>query len=93
MDLLEHYHEHPPVNDHYILRKTVLPPDGNINLYGVRGSGKTALVLDYLQERDETTLYIDLEDPNLILNTLDTLPLQEYINEYHIRELVLDHYE
>ena len=33
--------------------KTVLPPKGNINLYGARGSGKTALVLDYLAGRSE----------------------------------------
>ncbi|BAF73255.1 hypothetical protein [Sulfurovum sp. NBC37-1] len=93
MDLLEHYHEHPPQNDHFILRKTVIPAEGNVNLYGARGSGKTALALDYLKERDDVTLYIDLEDPNLILNTLDTLPLQAYMDEYHIKELILDHYE
>ncbi len=93
MDLLEHYHTHPPQNDHYIVRKTTLSADGNINLYGARGCGKTALVLDYLKNRDEHTLYIDLEDPNLILSTLDTLPLQAFIEEYGIRELILDHYE
>jgi len=93
MDLLEHYHEHPPANEQYMLRKTTLPLDGNINLHGARGSGKTALVLDYLQEQDAQILYLDLEDPNLILNTLDTLPLQAYINEYKITELILDHYE
>ncbi len=93
MDLLEHYHEHPPLNDRFLLRKTQLPKTGNLNLYGARGCGKTALALDYLQEQNKTTLYIDLEDPNLILNTLDTLPLQEYITEYGITELILDHYE
>ncbi len=93
MDLLEYYHEHPPQNTQYILRKTQLPERGNVNLFGARGCGKTALVLDYLKEQDEQTLYIDLEDPNLILNTLDTLPLQAYIQEYDIRELILDHYE
>ena len=93
MDLLEHYHEHPPHNDHFILRKTALPPQGDLNLYGARGCGKTALALDYLQQRDSHTLYIDLEDPNLILTTLDTLPLQTFIEEYDIHELILDHYE
>ncbi len=93
MDLLEHYHTHPPQNEQFMLRKVQLEPEGNINLYGVRGSGKTALVLDYLQEQDEHTLYLDLEDPNLILNTLDTLPLQSYIVEHKISELILDHYE
>lgn len=93
MDFLEHYHEHPPVNEQYMLRKIQLLPDGNVNLYGVRGAGKTALVLEYLQEQGTHSLYIDLEEPNLILNTLDTLPLQDYIDELKIKELILDHYE
>ena len=93
MDLLEYYHENPPENDYFVLRKTTLPSRGDINLYGARGSGKTALILDYLSQQDRYSLYIDLEDPNLILSTLDTLPLQAYIEEYHINELILDHYE
>jgi len=93
LDLLEHYHEHPPQNDRFVLRKTMLPSDGDMNLYGARGSGKTALILDHLSQQEKETLYIDLEDPNLILATLDTLPLQAYIEEYHIQELILDHYE
>jgi len=93
VDLLEHYHANPPRNDHFILRKTTIPDRGDINIYGARGSGKTALVLDYIKEKGEHTLYIDLEDPNLILNTLDTLPLQDFIEEYAIEELILDHYE
>jgi len=93
MDLLEHFYTHPPHNDHYILRKTTLPEYGDINLFGARGSGKTALILDFLQQQDEKIFYIDLEDPNLILNTLDTLPLQDYIEEANITTLILDHYE
>jgi len=93
MDLLEQYHEHPPLNDHFILRKTTIPSQGDVNLFGARGCGKTALILDYLQQQDAHTLYIDLEDPNLILTTLDTLPLQAYIEEYNITTLILDHYE
>jgi len=93
MDLLEHYHEQPPINEDFTFRKLQLPPEGNFNLYGARGSGKTALILDYIVEHDESTLYIDLEDPNLILNTLDTLPLQSYIEDSNIKELILDHYE
>jgi predicted AAA+ superfamily ATPase len=93
MDLLEQYHEHPPLNDHFILRKTTIPSQGDVNLFGARGCGKTALILDYLQQQDTHTLYIDLEDPNLILTTLDTLPLQAYIEEYSITTLILDHYE
>lgn len=93
MDLLEHYHEHPPINEHFIFRKLQLPEKGSFNLYGARGCGKTALILNYLETCEEETLYLDLEDPNLILNTLDTLPLQDYIDERKIKELILDHYE
>jgi predicted AAA+ superfamily ATPase len=93
MDLLEHYHENPPQNEHYTLRKISLPTEGHINLYGARGSGKTAIILDYIDQSEKTPLYIDLEDPNLILNTLETLPLQTYIDENNIEELILDHYE
>jgi predicted AAA+ superfamily ATPase len=93
MDPLEHYHENPPQNEHYTLRKISLPTEGYINLYGARGSGKTAIILDYIDQSEKTPLYIDLEDPNLILNTLETLPLQTYIDENNIEELILDHYE
>ena len=93
MDLLEHYHEQPPINEDFTFRKLHIPEEGSINLYGARGSGKTALILNYIEERDEHTLYIDLEDPNLILNTLETLPLASFIDENNITELILDHYE
>ncbi|MCB4759413.1 MAG: hypothetical protein LGB58_01675 [Sulfurovum sp.] len=93
MDLLEYYHEHLPQNSSYIIRKTLIPNMGDVNLYGARGCGKTALILDYLYAYEEKALYIDLEDPNLILNTFDTLPLQAFIKEYHIKVLILDHYE
>jgi len=98
MDLLEYYHDNPPQIEHFIVRKTSIPSSGNVNLYGARGSGKTSLALDYVDQTLKTQnvskpLYIDLEDPNLILNTLDSLPLQGYIDEQEIDELILDHYE
>jgi len=93
MDLLEHYHENPPQNEHYTIRKISLPKEGHVNLHGARGTGKTAIVLDHLSQAGERSLYIDLEDPNLILNTLETLPLQAYIEEKGIETLILDHYE
>ncbi len=98
MDLLEYYHDNPPQIERFTVRKTSIPPVDNVNLYGARGSGKTALALDYVDQILKTQngskpLYIDLEDPNLILNTLDTLPLQAYIDERKIDELILDHYE
>ena len=92
MDLLEYFHDHPPQIEKFVDRKVTLPLSGNINLHGARGCGKSALIAHYLTVSPYKTLYIDLEDPALILNTLDTLPLQAYIDEFGIDELIFDHY-
>ncbi len=93
MDILEYFYEHPPQIEKYVNRKFAFPETGHLNLCGARGSGKTALVSHYLQESPYRSIYIDLEDPALILHTLDTLPLQDFIDEYRIEELIFDHYE
>ena len=94
MKLLEYYHNQQHFSDNYVIRKCQLPIHGDINLYGVRGSGKTAIVLDLVIQEDlETTLYIDMQDPNLIFTSLKTLALQQYIDKYHIKLLILDHYK
>ncbi len=93
MNLLEYYQNQYPKNDHFITRKCQIPDVGDINLYGVRSAGKTALALDLLLNKDtERSLYIDLEDPNLIFSTLTTLMLQQYIDREGITLLILDHY-
>lgn len=93
MNLLEYYQHQHHFNENYVVRKTQIPEIGNINLYGVRGAGKSAMVLDFLQDKDkETTLYIDLDDPNLTFSTLEPLTLQQHINNSNITLLVLDHY-
>lgn len=94
MNLLEYYQNQHPVSDNYVTRKCHLPSKGDINLYGVRGAGKTSMVLDLLSEEDdETSLYIDMEDPNLIFNPLSSLTLQQFIDRTGITLLILDHYE
>ena len=94
MNLLEYYQNQLPSSENFVPRKSQLPLEGDINLYGVRGAGKTSIVLDYLSEvESEDILYLDIEDPNLIFNTLETLTLQQYIDRNHIKILVLDHYE
>jgi len=93
MDLLEYYQNQRYITDNYVPRKCQLPPMGDVNLYGVRGSGKTTIVLDLMQqENSKTTLYIDLDDPNLIFNTLTTQSLEKYIDHEGITLLILDHY-
>ena len=94
MNLLEYYQNQLPSSENFVPRKSQLPSEGDINLYGVRGAGKTSIVLDYLsEEASEDILYLDIEDPNLIFNTLESLTLQQYIDRHHIKILVLDHYE
>jgi predicted AAA+ superfamily ATPase len=93
MELLSYFHTHTPQNSYFVQRKTYLPEEGDVNLYGPRGCGKSALILDYIEEYTKPCLYIDLEDPNLILSTLETLSLDEYIKEEKIHTLILDHYE
>ena len=94
MNLLEYYQNQLPNSENFVPRKCQLPVEGDINLYGVRGAGKTSIIIDYLSEgENEDILYIDLDDPNLIFNALDALTLQQYIDRNHIKILVLDHYE
>ncbi|PHS38031.1 MAG: hypothetical protein COB07_09625 [Sulfurovum sp.] len=93
MELLYYFHANAPKNSYFVQRKTYIPQLGHINLYGPRGCGKSALILDHMKISDDTLLYIDLEDPNLILTALETLSLDEYIEEEKIHTLILDHYE
>jgi len=94
MQLLEYYQNQLPYSDAFIPRKCHLPQNKDINLFGVRGAGKTALLLDYLaQHVDISLLYIDMDDPNLIFKTLETRSLQQYIDTHNIQILVLDHYK
>jgi len=93
MDLLDYFQSQLPLNENFVPRKCYIPHEGDINLYGVRGSGKTALILDYLAEEEkENILYIDMADPNLTFNTLDIPTLQLYIDRNDIHILILDHY-
>lgn len=95
MKLLEYYHNQRLSTENYVPRKCQVPPIGDINLYGVRGAGKTTIILDLIHhEKDHNTiLYIDMEDPNLIFNTLSTPLLQQYIDHTGITLLILDHYD
>ena len=93
MNLLEYYQNQHPINDNYVTRKCQLPEKGDINLYGVRGAGKTTIVLDLLTEEDEeSTLYIDFEDPNLVFSPLSVVTIQQFIDRNGIALLILDHY-
>jgi hypothetical protein len=92
MELLEYYQNQAPTNEHFIPRKCQLPLEGNINLYGVRGAGKTSLVLDSIKQEEKKYLYIDCQSPHLMLESLDRQTLENYLNTQDIHTLVLDHY-
>ena len=94
MELIEYFHSQHYTSEKYTPRKLQLPEQGDINLFGVRGAGKTSLILAYIEEIDEEErLYIDFEDPNLTFKTLSTVTLQHYIDDNGITLLVLDQYE
>ena len=93
MDLLEEFFEHPPKIENFIPRKVSLEGKEHTNLFGPRGCGKSTLALSYMAQNDNNILYIDLEEPKLLMQTYDTLPIQEFIDEYDIDELILDHFE
>ena len=93
MELIEYLHNQHYTTENYVVRKTQLPSEGDINLYGVRGAGKSTLVLDLLSSEEEVKiLYIDLEDPNLTFSPLSLTQLQRYITQEQISLLILDHY-
>jgi len=94
MNLLEYYHNQFPKAENYITRKCRLPDKTDINLFGVRGAGKSTMILDFIStENEKKALYIDMDDPNLIFIKLNVLELQQYIDKNDIELLVLDHYE
>ena len=94
MNLLQHYQNQPPTNEFFLPRKREIPKEeSRVNLYGVRGSGKSSLVLDYILEYDrENILYIDCLDPNLRFEQLSSLVIEKFCIEQGIELLILDHY-
>jgi len=94
MQLLEYYHHQKVKNVFFIPRKSLLPTTSALNLYGVRGAGKSSLAIDTLLEVEkEKALYIDCQDPNFTLSPLLLSSLQHYIEVHSITHLVLDHYQ
>ncbi len=93
MKLLDYYHDLRPQNEYFVPRKCMIPQNIDINLFGVRGAGKSAIALDYIEEsEEEQTLYIDFDEPKLLFEGLTLLELQHYIDTQLITLLILDHY-
>ncbi len=93
MQLLDYFYELSPQNDIYRDRKLQLPEDISFGLYGARGTGKSTLILAYLNELPtEIWLYIDCQDPIFALEDIDSDTLELFIQEEGIETVVLDHY-
>ncbi len=93
-DLLAHFHNLILDQDYYVPRKYQIPALPRVHLFGVRGSGKSSLAVEYAQDFDKNSvLYIDFEDPALTFNRLSTPDMQQFIDHNAVTLLILDHYD
>ena len=94
MNLLEYFYNQQYFSNAFIPRKCIVPTDVDINLFGVRGSGKSSILLDiYENSKKDLSLYIDFNDPICTFKKITTLELQSFININNIELLIFDHYE
>ena len=92
MSVLDTFFTNPPKLEQFFMRKLQLPRSGSFALSGARGSGKSALVIDYLSTLKHEFLYIDCQDPIFILEDIEDSELAFLIKEEKIKTVVLDHY-
>ena len=93
MDILEYFLELKPKNEFFYPRKLDLPISKSFFLYGARATGKTTLILEYLdQQKDINWLYIDAQDPSFALEDIDIFQLELFLKEESIDTLVIDHW-
>jgi predicted AAA+ superfamily ATPase len=93
MNLLEILHESRVKNSYFYDRKIKIKYKKMLIL-GPRKSGKTHLVVDYLQKFDALDyLYIDFNDQRIDTKELSNQKLNEFIKKNHIKILVLDNFD
>ncbi|ADV45368.1 ATP-binding protein [Nitratifractor salsuginis] len=93
MDILDYFYDLKPVPNPFYPRKLQLPEEGSFYLHGPRSSGKTALILHWLQAfTPESWLYLDAQDPAFALEDIDTALLEGFLKEEGISLLVIDHW-
>ncbi|MDX1809152.1 MAG: ATP-binding protein [Sulfurospirillaceae bacterium] len=93
MNLLETLYEINYKNDTYYERKAKIIFDKTLIL-GPRKSGKTHLIVDYLQNFNSTDfLYIDFLDERLNEEELDGNKLSIFLNEHGIKILILENFD
>ena len=93
MNLLETLHEIRVKNLHFYDRKTKIKYKKMLIL-GPRKSGKTHLLVDYLQKFDVLDyLYIDFNDQRNDTSELSHQKLNDFIKKNHIKILALDNFD
>ncbi len=93
MNILEYFLNLKPKNELFYPRKLRLPKKESFYLYGARATGKSTLILEYLNQQEELKwLYIDAQDPNFVLEDIDVVELEIFLKEESINTLVIDHW-
>jgi predicted AAA+ superfamily ATPase len=93
MNILDKFYSFSPKNEKFYPRKLKLPKNESFILTGPRGSGKSALIFNYLQNLNKNDyLYIDCLDPLFILEELQSDILEDFIRQENIKTLILDHF-
>ena len=94
MEILEQLQNQLYLSENFIPRKAQIIDIHRVNIFGVRGSGKSSLVIDYINNNldIEEVLYIDFDNPLLVLNHIDSKMIDDFIKENEITTLILDHY-
>jgi len=93
MDILEYFLDLKPQNELFHPRKLLLPEAGSFALYGARGTGKTALLLEYLHRLPpDSWLYLDAQDPAFALEDIDVEMLESFLKEEAVETLAIDHW-
>ena len=93
MNLLETLYELKLKNSLFYDRKVKITHKKTL-LLGPRKSGKTHLIVDYLQNFDASEyLYIDFEDTRVDKSEIDYLKLKNFISKNHIKLLILENFD
>ncbi|MCF6172447.1 MAG: ATP-binding protein [Campylobacteraceae bacterium] len=93
MNLLETLYETKLKNNVFYDRKVKIRYKKTI-LYGPKKSGKTHLIIDYLQKFAQNEwLYIDFEDVRVDTTNITSEKLNDFIKKHNIKILVLDNFD
>ncbi len=92
MEQLEFFYEKKIKKLPFIERKVKIPKDENIILNGIRFSGKTFLLKDYLYRSREKFLYINLKDLRVDIKGIEK-NIQNFIDKNGIDIVAIDNYQ